>query len=240
MAHLLRSKSVPIHFVMCIIDYSAVGFSFCGLGIMLYYSLGNALFYDVFGNAFPVLNYICNLNLTICATLGITLYKHDPRQRRRLHNISCVVMAMILLIPLLCRLYSCIQQNNCLPVNNTYALCLFTVGSFFFVSKLPERSCSGMFDICGHSHQIFHKAGPIGCILAIKACHFDLVTLPGHILAMAKPNIIAMWGGLWVFLVVNILAVTVILCKVRHIISNEKFWHRCTGSDLSRKLKFAA
>lgn len=33
---------------------------------------------------------------------------------------------------------------------------LYAIGAVFYVTRIPERWKPGMFDIVGHSHQIFH------------------------------------------------------------------------------------
>ena len=39
---------------------------------------------------------------------------------------------------------------------------LYAIGTFLYVSRIPERWKPGLFDIAGHSHQIFHLFVVVG------------------------------------------------------------------------------
>ena len=225
MAHLLHSKSIMMHFIMFSLDYTAIGLSVYGYGVVLYHSAGNSLFYRL---VYPALNFVVCLGFTICASLSISLYKLNPIKRRLTRDSSILAILSILLMPLLCRLCACVLQNNCLT-NNTniyriWVIIMLVIGGSFFYSHFPQRWWPGTFDMWGHGHQWFHVTFPIGHFLELKAIRFDLENIPESVLAVAKPNITNLWCGFLMSLVVNTLAVSTVLCKVRHVISNEKYY----------------
>lgn len=42
---------------------------------------------------------------------------------------------------------------------------IYALGAIIYMSKVPERCKPGTFDICGHSHQLFHFCVVIACFI---------------------------------------------------------------------------
>jgi len=42
---------------------------------------------------------------------------------------------------------------------------IYVLGAVLYMTKVPERCKPGAFDICGHSHQLFHFCVVIACFV---------------------------------------------------------------------------
>ena len=42
---------------------------------------------------------------------------------------------------------------------------IYIIGACIYIARVPERCKPGTFDLCGASHQIFHFAVIIACVL---------------------------------------------------------------------------
>lgn len=42
---------------------------------------------------------------------------------------------------------------------------IYTFGAVLYITKVPERCKPGAFDLCGHSHQLFHVCVVIACMI---------------------------------------------------------------------------
>ena len=223
-AHLFRSKSVMLNYIMFSLDYAAIGLFSFGQGTILFYCSGNKLFYTVFGSSYPVLNWVFALNITACVTIGGTLYSHNNKMKKIFQQSSVFLGFLFGQIPIYCRLFACIIQNNCLVDHNAYhistTVCA-TLAGIFFGTHMPEGFCPGKFDIWGHSHQLFHIMVSMGCFFLLKACCVDLTSTSKDILDLARPNVFNMWHELLVFTFLNVVTIVIILCKFKHIIDDK-------------------
>lgn len=42
---------------------------------------------------------------------------------------------------------------------------IYSLGAMLYMTRVPERCKPGTFDMCGHSHQLFHFCVLIGCFM---------------------------------------------------------------------------
>lgn len=42
---------------------------------------------------------------------------------------------------------------------------IYAMGAFLYMTRVPERCKPGTFDMCGHSHQLFHICVLIACLI---------------------------------------------------------------------------
>ena len=76
------------------------------------------------------------------------------------NTVCSITIHLVAISPLLSRLWMCASEGDqCIPETLNAHFLNLTVAlfcAFFFVSKFPERCAPGYFDICLHSHQLFH------------------------------------------------------------------------------------
>ena len=223
-AHLFHSKSIPMHSIMLSVDYLGISIFSYGVSCMLYYCSGNELFYSYFGNIYPVMNWIAGINFTVCCTLGNSLYK-GHHMKDILQQTSVLIAFVATQVPVICRVYSCLRVGAWLSNLKLYHVgsplaCLSS--SVIFAVRLPETSWPGKFDNWGHSHQWFHLTHPIYFGLQLMACYHDLFSIPRKVLDLAQPNAMAMWWGLLIYFLVNVIIVLFILYKYRNVTRSDK------------------
>uniref|UniRef100_A0A7N0VIX6 Adiponectin receptor 1 n=1 Tax=Kalanchoe fedtschenkoi TaxID=63787 RepID=A0A7N0VIX6_KALFE len=51
----------------------------------------------------------------------------------------------------------------------------YLIGTFFYVSRIPERWRPGWFDLAGHSHQLFHVFVILGALAHYGAARMLIV-----------------------------------------------------------------
>ena len=118
---------------------------------------------------------------------------YDTDWRQTCNTVCSVIVHGISIIPILNRLWVCASQGDqCIPETLPLHIINLVIPFFcvfFYVSKFPERCAPGYFDLCFHSHQLFH----VSCAIHTSV---EMLFLPidGHlrkeVMTVSDDNII--------------------------------------------------
>merc|ERR1712125_184056 len=106
-----------------------------------------------------------------CVTLGLAAPFCDQRLimlNRTFHYCACVGLG---LIPAAHWIWEHPSAESAVAIQ--YLLAMFGcygVGAIFYVTKWPECQWPGIFDIIGHSHQVWHVFVVLAAVSWIRGC----------------------------------------------------------------------
>ncbi|XP_002738862.3 membrane progestin receptor gamma-B-like [Saccoglossus kowalevskii] len=174
-AHLFNCISEHARHVCFYFDYAAISL----------YSVGAAIAYRqyVFPNEmiggwyYSLFHYIAAFNSVVCTTMACTSRFGNREILKKILRLSAFAYPYVFdSIPLVIRLTSC-HSNDCW--DESYELharqfFLAFITASFFASHFPECIAPGMFDVIGHSHQLFHICGALATNTQLNALMLDM------------------------------------------------------------------
>lgn len=173
-AHCFQSKSEIAHYVVFMFDYMGVSFySLYSAFMFLEYTSDNELY-----NATTLILYYISLFLSCGVSLGCivskTMFsKPYPFSRTVWQILPIAIMYVIILTPLLQKIYYCYYHQDCIQSLELHSqhMFWFILSAFFFTNNFPE--CCAPVGVCDHfavSHQLFHI-----CIMITSCVQLDAV-----------------------------------------------------------------
>ena len=215
MAHLLHSKSETAHYLTFCFDYMGIALYGYGQGMLTFYCSGNALFYETIGSTFHWISVVFASSCTFGNTLARTLYWKPCFMKKFLQVSPCALNFTCCQLPVLFRVYECWSQSNCTDNPNYFHAAtwgfLVLNGALFSLHQ-PERSFPGKFDIWGHGHQWFHLGVLTGTMFILYASYVDLFIIPQKVLLKAQPNVINIWAGFSLVVLINLGIIMLFYC----------------------------
>lgn len=158
--HLFCCHSHNLNLLLLRIDY-------VGIAIMIITSFFPPIYYIFQCNPLWQLIYLSGITMMGVFTVVTLLSPALSSGRfRRFRALLFASMGLFGLIPATHALLVNWTEPRCL-VTLTYELAMglsYGVGTFFYVSRIPERWKPGWFDLAGHSHQIFHAFVVMGAL----------------------------------------------------------------------------
>lgn len=192
-AHTFNCMSLRARHICFFFDYVGLTLYSCGCAISYYaFALPNELIVPLsyFGIVICDVYLFLSVFISVWSThMSCTTRFWKPSLYRKIIRLSAfVTIWAYLAVPLVWRIISCYsttlknERDECASVD--YWLLHFLsciLAGFLYVSHLPERKFPGMFDIFGHSHQVFHVFGALATLNQYKALQVDLLHRKSHL-----------------------------------------------------------
>jgi len=145
---------------------------YIGINIQIFSSMATFIYYAFYCEkeiqiVYYILILVTGILNTVITTLTI-LTEYRYRWVRMTSFITCIVL---FLVPIIHR--SLLINKNVLEKNSfheeliyfTISTIIFIISLLVFAFRIPEKLSPGLFDICLHSHQIFHILVVIGSFI---------------------------------------------------------------------------
>lgn len=151
-SHLLSCHSKRLNLFLWRLDYT-------GISVMIATSFFPPIYY-VF-QCTPIWQFIYLTGITtmgVFTILVLMIPSFSSAKFRSFRAMLFLAMGFSGVIPAIHAIASNWHEPHCF-VTMAYELAMaffYALGTFFYVSRIPERWKPGWFDIAGHSHQIFH------------------------------------------------------------------------------------
>ena len=145
---------------------------YIGINIQIFSSMATFIYYAFYcEKEIQIIYYILILLTGIINTIITTLNVLTEFRYRWVRLISFIISIFLFLIPIIHRVL--LINNNILEKNSfTEELIYFTISSIIFMSallifvfRIPEKFSPGLFDVCFHSHQLFHILAVLGSFI---------------------------------------------------------------------------
>uniref|UniRef100_A0ACD5YND5 Uncharacterized protein n=1 Tax=Avena sativa TaxID=4498 RepID=A0ACD5YND5_AVESA len=159
-AHLLACHSRRATVVFWQLDYA-------GISIMIVASFVPPVYYAFLCHPYPRIAYLSAITVLGALVVAVLLSPSCSSPRyRRLRATLFLAMGLSGVIPAVHALWVNWGHTACyLALGLEVAQGLaYGVGAWFYVSRVPEKWRPGVFDVVGHSHQIFHVFVLVGAI----------------------------------------------------------------------------
>lgn len=169
-SHLLGSHSRRFHRFFWRLDYS-------GISIMIVSSFFAPIYYAFICHPYSRFLYLSAISLAgILVIVSLLSTDMSTPRFRRLRAGIFLVMGFSGVVPALHAVFIFWGHVYILAALGYEVLmgALYAAGVWFYISRVPEKWRPGMFDIVGHSHQIFHV---FVVAAAISHCAATLVVL---------------------------------------------------------------
>eukprot|EP01018_Ginkgo_biloba_P007141 Gb_27949 [translate_table: standard] len=150
--HLLCCHSQRLNLFLWRLDYA-------GISVMIATSFFPPIYY-VF-QCTPIWQFIYLTGITTLGVFTVLILltpSFSTAKFRTFRALLFLAMGFSGVVPAIHAVTTNWHEPHCL-VTLAYELAMgffYAVGTFFYVSRIPERWKPGLFDIAGHSHQIFH------------------------------------------------------------------------------------
>ena len=189
-AHTFNALSDRARHICFFLDYAALSL----------YSLGSAVGYRAYSFAPGLLNssvakwYIvtATINAVGCTMLACeTRFLKHGHSRKALRFIAFAFPCLFVCIPVLYRITFCDAVSACedralVPFMRQTIMAL--LAGFFYNAHLPERFLPGIFDVVGHSHQLFHICSAFGTYQQLKGLLLDIEDRKPLLQELVDPN----------------------------------------------------
>ncbi|CAM0946484.1 unnamed protein product [Alopecurus aequalis] len=159
-AHLLACHSRRATVVLWQLDYA-------GISIMIVASFVPGVYYAFLCHPAARLAYLSAITVLGALVVAVLLAPACSAPRyRRLRATLFLAMGLSGVVPAVHALWINWGHAACyLALGLEVAMGLaYAVGAWFYVSRVPEKWRPGVFDVVGHSHQIFHVFVLVGAI----------------------------------------------------------------------------
>ncbi|KAK0062856.1 membrane progestin receptor beta [Biomphalaria pfeifferi] len=225
-AHCLQNRSEVVHYTCFMCDYAGIGLYGFGSTMLHYWYCLHEDLLGSFSHQFAIpVGAVLAVIVCICCTISKTKYKRPYPFIRRVWQMSSVFAIYVWLIfPIWYRIWMYYHDGKWSSSfkNHIQQMLWFTVGGFFFGSDIPQRFCPGLFDIIGHSHQIFHMCIFMTTYEQMNALYLELTDDTVIIHKMEEPTLFNTWGMLAMVIVANIFVVYYFHCSVSNRLEQEK------------------
>lgn len=164
--HTLRSHSYNVHHFWGKMDILGI----CVLGLGGGVSAANYAWYCKTGT----LRLYWAFNLCAAVAAAVTLFDTGGggSRMRNLRGGVFFLLAISAMLPIFHRVGSLGWNEACAQIGAHWYLAeglTLLIGVGLFVGRLPERLSPGLFDIWGHSHQLFHTCAVVGTAFHVVA-----------------------------------------------------------------------
>lgn len=169
--HLFNCHSCSLNQTLYRIDYA-------GITIMIITSFFPPIFYGFQCSPFFQLIYLSTI--TLMGLVTITALFHPKLSTPKYRSIRALLFCSM-------GLFGIVPGCHALMVNwgapqapdvLIFEMCMgmfYLIGTFFYVSRIPERWRPGWFDLAGHSHQLFHVFVILGALAHYAAARMLIV-----------------------------------------------------------------
>jgi predicted membrane channel-forming protein YqfA (hemolysin III family) len=218
-AHIFHTKSLNIHYTSLFIDYIGASLYGFGSGLLALYVFSDDKTYDAVESiVFPLLWIYAWFDFVVMCVAKVIL-DENACQRKFLIVGVFIVYGVLVTIPVGHRYWVCFNDTVCSlsSLNHLSVIyIMFLLTGFTFGSHLPELIFPGIFDIVGHSHQLFHVVSTSTQILQIHTAHNEISKRDYH---HGNPDLNFLLCSTFVLLVCQILS---LLYLRRYIAIKEK------------------
>ncbi|KAI9703000.1 MAG: hypothetical protein M1820_005991 [Bogoriella megaspora] len=166
MFHTLRSHSYNVHHFWGKMDI-------LGICVLAVGSGTSATYYAFYCNS--VIRWIYwAINLLSGVVAAVTLFDTGGggSKMRSLRGCVFCLLALSAMLPIIHRIRSLGWHVACSQIGAQWFVAegvVLLLGVCLFVTRLPERLSPGLFDIWGHSHQLFHTCAVVGAVFHVLA-----------------------------------------------------------------------
>jgi len=136
--------------------------------------------------------YLNLFNSLICTFICCSVLVKRPWYHIAVRAFAYLSLSLFTVFPLISRFVLCklVPSNSC-PVGsfNHFKQCAiyFAFGGLIYSTRVPERFMSGLFDVIGQSHNLFHVLSALGTWHLFSALNVDMNERREALLASPLP-----------------------------------------------------
>jgi predicted membrane channel-forming protein YqfA (hemolysin III family) len=197
-AHLLHSKSEPIHMTCFLIDFIGVSLHGFGSGFLQIYYCAPQWYYEKIQSHYVFILLI--LGILACFLNCFAQYYYQrpyPPMKRICQFFPCGVLWVFSITPLCIRLYSSNILLNPSLVCHLAQIILFVIGAILFAFDIPQRFWPGTFDFIGQGHHLFHLCIYLVTVCQMHGVYWDYEEFQNVINQRSKPDLIFCAGSIF-------------------------------------------
>ena len=176
-AHTFNCMTPRIRHICFFLDYAAISMFGVGAACAAFYYLRpigvDAVFLSQ-PNVYIGLSSLCNvLAVYLCCS---SRHKWES-SKYIIRTLAFVLPFMTVNFPSYCRILNCVftgQECTRSLLYIFFCSIAYLIAAMFNSLRFPERKYTGVFDICGHSHQWFHVFTTVGTVYHFWAVHLEL------------------------------------------------------------------